>query len=112
MTYAYCRKPVFESDNQSITAVYDWAERYGLHIDELYLETEEESKSTDLQEIDMRKFQVQLCSKLQILRNSIKNAEKAFGNVTMELLFDDETIKSFDIKDKLKVLLDQNRFFF
>ena len=46
MTYAYCRKPVSEVDNQSIAAVYGWAERYGLQIDKLFLETEEESKKT------------------------------------------------------------------
>lgn len=46
MTYAYCRKPVSEVDNQSVSSVYQWAERYGLQIDKIYFEDEKNSKNT------------------------------------------------------------------
>ena len=46
MTYAYCRKPVSEVDNQSVSAVYQWAERYGIQIDKIFFEDEKNSKNT------------------------------------------------------------------
>ena len=88
MTYAYCRKPVSEVDNQSVSAVCQWAERNGIQIDEIFFEDEKKSKNTyDKRELGikllplLKKGDYLILSEISCAGRSAQELDQLFNHV-------------------------------